>query len=74
MACEVIVAEPVFRRVVARGDQKGTKRGPIRRNRIRLLGGRRQVPVIRVQIASGGFQGLVPEDALQDVQRDAGIG
>jgi hypothetical protein len=70
VACELIVAEPFFLRVVA----QGTKRGPIRKKRVRLLCRRRQMPVIRVQIAVGGPERLVPEDALQDVDRDACVG
>ena len=41
---------------------------------VRLRGGGRKVSRVGVEIAAGRFEGLVAEDALQDVQRDAGVG
>jgi len=39
-----------------------------------LLGCGGEVPGVRVQVAAGGFDGLVPQDALQHVQRNARVG
>jgi hypothetical protein len=33
-----------------------------------------EVPGVGVQVAAGGLDGLVPEDALEDMEGDAGVG
>jgi hypothetical protein len=54
-------------------DRLGTSGGLIREKRAPQRRRGRQMSVVRVAVSARGLQGLVTQDLLQYVQRDAGV-